>query len=237
MNPNNANLYLIPSTIGTEDPETILPLATLEVIRSLQYFIVENEKTARAFLKTCKITIPQADLVIVELDKHDPRQDMNKMLKPARNGNPIGLLSEAGCPAVADPGSKVVANAHRLGIPVKPLVGPSSILLSLMASGLEGQRFIFHGYLPIDKTERVKSILKIEKDSMQWNVTQIFIEAPYRNNSMMKDLLANLNPDSRLCLAVDLHTETQDIRMMHVRDWKKQIPELHKRPTVFLLLY
>lgn len=237
MNINYANLYLIPSTIGTEDPETILPPATLEVIRSLHYFIVENEKTARAFLKACKITIAQADLVIVELDKHDPRQDMNKMLKPAKNGFPIGLLSEAGCPAVADPGSKVVANAHRLGIPVKPLVGPSSILLALMASGLEGQRFIFHGYLPIDKPERIKAITKIEKDSMQWNVTQIFIEAPYRNNSMMKDLLSTCNPDSRLCVATDLHTETQDIRMMHVRDWKKQIPELHKRATVFLLLY
>lgn len=230
-----ATLYLIPSTLGAEDVSGFLPEGTLTIIRSLRYFIVEDAKTARAFLKTCNIPTPQAELDIRVLDKHDPRQDLNDLLYGLLNGNDVGVLSEAGCPGVADPGAKIVAEAHRRGFTVKPLTGPSSLLLALMASGLEGQRFCFHGYLPIDKGERMKKIQRLEEYARGRKETQLFIEAPYRNNQLMTDLLQYLSGETRLCIAADITTADESIRTLKVKDWKKQKPELHKRPVVFLI--
>lgn len=229
------NLYLIPSTLGAEDVSGFLPEGTLTIIRSLKYFIVEDAKTARAFLKSCNIPTPQAELDIRVLDKHDPDQDLNELLQALHEGNDTGVLSEAGCPGVADPGARIVAEAHRRGYTVKPLTGPSSLLLALMASGLEGQRFCFHGYLPIDKGERMKKIQRLEETARIRQETQIFIEAPYRNNQLLADLLQHLSGDTRLCLAADITTPTEMIRTLRVREWKKQKPELHKRPVVFLI--
>ncbi|CAN5503527.1 SAM-dependent methyltransferase [soil metagenome] len=230
-----AALYLIPSTLGNEDPEYFLPAGTLAIVRKLKHFIVENEKTARAFLKTCKIEHTQAELNIFELDKHDSGQELKTALDAISRGESIGLLSEAGCPAVADPGSKVVALAHQHNMIVRPLVGPSSLLLALMASGLEGQRFTFHGYLPVDRDGRVKALQKLEKDAQMQKSTQLFIETPYRNNSMLKDILSSCFPETRLCLAVSLNTSEEKITTLPIREWKKRNPDLHKQPCVFLL--
>ena len=233
----NAQLYLIPCGLSTDTPpEMYLSASTLDIIRKLKVFIVENEKSARAFLKQCAIETPQAELTIFELDKHDPKQNINSFLDPLKNKIPTGLLSEAGCPAVADPGARVVAAAHKANIKVKPLIGPSSILLALMASGLDGQRFCFHGYLPIDRSERIKTLQQLEKAAQQRNETQIFIEAPYRNNPMLKDLLTACNNETRLCIASNIDTDQESIRTLRVQEWKKQIPELHKIPVVFLIL-
>ena len=228
-------LFLIPSTLGAEDVSAFLPEGTLAVIRSLKYFIVEDAKTARAFLKSCTIPTPQADLDIRVLDKHDPNQDLNDLLFGLTNGNDVGVLSEAGCPGVADPGAKIVAEAHRRGFAVKPLTGPSSLLLALMASGLEGQRFCFHGYLPIEKSERMKKIQRLEEYARGRKETQLFIEAPYRNNQLLTDLLQYLSGETKLCIAADLTTAQESIRTLKIKDWKKQKPELHKRPVVFLI--
>ena len=233
--PKNA-LYLIPCGLGDSLPEDYLSKSTLEIVRKLKHFIVENEKTARAFLKACQIETPQSELVIFELDKHDPKQNINSFLDPLKKGLPTGLLSEAGCPAVADPGSKIVAAAHKANITVKPLVGPSSLLLALMASGLEGQRFCFHGYLPIDRHDRVNKLQQLEKNAQQRNETQIFIEAPYRNNQLLKDILATCNGDLKLCIASNLDTKEEKIKTYYIKDWKKLIPELHKMPVVYLML-
>jgi 16S rRNA (cytidine1402-2'-O)-methyltransferase len=230
-------LYLIPCGLSTETaPELYLSASTLEIIRHLKVFIVENEKSARAFLKQCAIETPQAELTIFELDKHDSKQNINSFLDPLKNKVPTGLLSEAGCPAVADPGARIVAAAHKANIKVKPLIGPSSILLALMASGLDGQRFCFHGYLPIDRSERIKSLQQLERSAQQRNETQIFIEAPYRNNPMLKDILSSCNNETRLCIASNIDTDQEIIRTLRIQEWKKQIPELHKIPVVFLIL-
>lgn len=230
-----STLFLIPSTLGSEDVTGFLPEGTLTVIRSLKYFIVEDAKTARAFLKSCSIPKPQADLDIRVLDKHNADQDLNELLHGLSTGNDVGVLSEAGCPGVADPGAKIVSEAHRRGYPVKPLTGPSSLLLALMASGLEGQRFCFHGYLPIDKGERMKKIQRLEEYARGRKETQLFIEAPYRNNQLLADLLQHLSGETRLCIAADLTTPQESVRTLKIKDWKKQKPELHKRPVVFLI--
>jgi len=228
-------LYLIPSTLGAEDVSLFLPEGTLNVIRSLHHFIVEDSKTSRAFLKTCSITIPQSELIVEVLDKHDPNQNVATLLNPMSDGHSIGLLSEAGCPGVADPGAKVVAEAHRKGYKVVPLVGPSSLLLALMASGLDGQQFCFHGYISIDKTERMKKIQRMEEAAKSRKETQLFIETPYRNNQVFADLVQYLGGETKLCIAVSLNTEEEMIRTLKVKEWKMQMPELHKKPCVFLI--
>lgn len=233
----NPHLYLIPCGLSTDTaPEMYLSASTLDIIRKLKVFIVENEKSARAFLKQCAIETPQAELTFFELDKHDPKQNINSFLDPLKNKIPTGLLSEAGCPAVADPGSRVVAAAHKANIKVKPLIGPSSILLALMASGLDGQRFCFHGYLPIDRSERIKTLQQLERSAQQRKETQIFIETPYRNNPMLKDILSACNNETRLCIASNIDTDQESIRTLRIQEWKKQIPELQKIPVVFLIL-
>ncbi len=233
----NPHLYLIPCGLSTDTaPEMYLSASTLDIIRKLKVFIVENEKSARAFLKQCAIETPQAELTFFELDKHDPKQNINSFLDPLKNKIPTGLLSEAGCPAVADPGARIVAAAHKANIKVKPLIGPSSILLALMASGLDGQRFCFHGYLPIDRSERIKTLQQLERSAQQRKETQIFIETPYRNNPMLKDILSACNNETRLCIASNIDTDQESIRTLRIQEWKKQIPELQKIPVVFLIL-
>ncbi|MBL7925008.1 MAG: SAM-dependent methyltransferase [Bacteroidia bacterium] len=231
----SSTLYVIPSSLGGENVGDFLPEGTLQVIRSLQHFIVEDAKTARAFLKTCNIPTPQAELGIHELDKHHPEQELKELMQALSEGKDTGLLSEAGCPGVADPGARIVAEAHRKGYKVVPLVGPSSLLLALMASGMEGQRFCFHGYLPFDRTERVKKIQRMEEAARSKKETQLFIETPYRNNPLFADLLQTLSGETKICLAVSLTTSHEWIRTLKVKDWKKEKPELHKKPCVFLI--
>lgn len=228
-------LYLIPSTLGAADVSFFLPEGTLDVIRGLTHFIVEDAKTARAFLKSCQMPTPQAELDIRELDKHNPDSALRSVMQALEDGHDTGLLSEAGCPGVADPGARIVSEAHRRDYKVVPLTGPSSLLLALMASGLEGQRFCFHGYLPIDKTERMKKIQRMEESARMRHETQLFIETPYRNNQLLADLLQHLSGETRVCIAVDLTTPGESVRTRKVKDWKKQKPELHKRPAVFLI--
>lgn len=229
-------LYLIPTTLGTATVEAVLPPAVIQQIKLLDEFIVENSKSARQFLKACAIEIPQSQLIIHELDKHNSSVFEKVFFENLLKGKNVGLMSEAGCPAVADPGAHIVAEAHRRNIKVVPLTGPSSILLSLMASGLNGQQFAFLGYLPKEREERKTFIKKIEKESIQKRQTQIFIETPYRNNSMLNDLLNTCNNETRLCIAADITLETESVKTKRVFDWKKNIPDLHKKFVVFLFL-
>jgi 16S rRNA (cytidine1402-2'-O)-methyltransferase len=228
-------LYLIPSTLGAENVNDFLPEGTLNIIRNLKHFIVEDSKTARAFLKTCSLVYAQNELSVEVLDKHDTNQNIAELLAPLKEGFSMGVLSEAGCPGVADPGALVVAEAHRMGVKVVPLVGPSSLLLALMASGLEGQRFCFHGYITIDKTERMKKIQRMEEAAKTRKETQLFIETPYRNNQVMSDLLQYLGGETKLCVAVSINTPDESIRTLKVKEWKQNKPELHKMPCVFLI--
>jgi 16S rRNA (cytidine1402-2'-O)-methyltransferase len=229
-------LYLIPATIAQEPVQWSLPENVLSVIRSLDVFIVENEKTARQFLKSCNITIPQQQLTIFELNKHQGNIFEPSFFQPLLEGRNTGLLSEAGCPAVADPGSHIVAEAHRQNIQVVPLTGPSSLLLALMASGLNGQQFAFGGYLPKERTDRIAMLKKAEKDSAARNQTQIFIETPYRNNALFDDILTALSPQTKLCIAADLNAPEQYLKTMRISEWKKHKPALNKRPAVWLFL-
>ncbi len=229
-------LYLIPATISQESVAWSLPENVLNIIRSLDVFIAENEKTARHFLKQCNITIPQQQLTIFELNKHEGNVFEQSFFVPLLNGINTGLLSEAGCPAVADPGSLIVAEAHRQNIKVVPLTGPSSLLLALMASGLNGQQFAFGGYLPKDRDERIAALRKAEKESALKKQTQIFIETPYRNNALFEDMLAALSSQTKLCIAADLNSENQYIKTCRISEWKKHKPNLNKRPAVWLFL-
>jgi 16S rRNA (cytidine1402-2'-O)-methyltransferase len=228
-------LYLIPCTLGEYPPTQVLPVPVLELIRTLDTFIVENSKSARAFLKACEIPTPQNQLQIFEIDKHDDSQDVSDFISLLVQGKNAGLISEAGVPAVADPGAKIVKLAHQKKIKVVPLTGPSSLLLALMASGMDGQRFTFHGYLPFDKAERIKMLQRLEKDALQYSQTQLFIETPYRNNNLLKDICDTLQPHTRLCVAVNLTLPDEKVITLSIRDWKKQSVDLHKKPTVFLI--
>lgn len=235
-------LYLLP--VGLSSPgddaadwEHWLPAGTRETARRLQHFIVENAKTARASLKALGHATPLRELDIRELPQQLDETILDDMLELAMAGQDIGLMSEAGCPAVADPGALLVRAAHRKHIPVKPLVGPSSLLLSLMASGLDGQRFAFHGYLPAREPERSKALQTLEKDSARLKQTQLFIETPYRNSALFQALLKGCQPSTRLCVASDLTLESESIRTDSIAAWRKTAaPVLDKRPTVFLLL-
>jgi len=229
-------LYLIPNFLG--DPANspvLIPGAQLEVIRPIREFIVENSKNARACLKALNITTPQNEIIVHELDKHNPSQGIGDFLKSAVAGGTIGLLSDAGVPCVADPGSIVVKAAHQKGIKVVPIVGASSILLALMASGFNGQSFTFHGYLPVDAEARVKKLRLIEKDSRERNQTQVFIETPYRNHSLIADILKTCSPQSRFCLACNLTSTDETIISQPIAAWKSIPLDFHKKPAVFLL--
>jgi 16S rRNA (cytidine1402-2'-O)-methyltransferase len=229
-------LYLIPSLLGPEGMPAALPPQVLATVRALTHFVAENAKSARQFLKQVGMPLPLAQLPIAELNEHTGTARIAELLAPLRSGHDVGLLSEAGCPGVADPGAELVAAAHREGVRVAPLVGPSSLLLALMASGLNGQQFCFHGYLPAQRGAREQAIRRLESDSAARGVTQLFIEAPYRNNQLAAALLATLRPTTRLCLATDLMQPTEAIATRTVLGWKAKLPDLDRRPTVFLLL-
>jgi 16S rRNA (cytidine1402-2'-O)-methyltransferase len=233
----SGTLYLIPVPLGeTSSPSEILPAASLNILRELKEFIVENEKSARAFLKSAGTKIPMPELILHSMGKHVSPVEMNSYLNAAKRGGVIGVLSEAGCPGIADPGAKIVQMAHKEGIKVVPLVGPSSILLALMGSGFSGQEFHFHGYIPIDKEERATFIKFMEKETGKYGTTHFFIETPFRNNHMLEDLLKTLDNRTRLCVACDLSLPTEYIRTSTVSDWKHNKGEdLHKRPAVFLI--
>ena len=229
-------LYLIPSPLGESALDTILPEQVRAIAARLDTFVVEHPKTARAFLKQIVTHTPLQQLNLLVLDEHTPETELTTLLAPLLAGKDVGLISEAGCPAVADPGANLVRLAHQKHIRVVPLSGPSSILLSLMASGLSGQHFAFHGYLPVDKAERKKKLLELEQASASRNETEIFIETPYRNRQMLEAILETCGDSTALCVAVDVTLATESIQTKTVAQWKKNLPEIDKRPAVFLLL-
>lgn len=230
-------LYLLPVALGDTPWEACLPPAAREAACRLTRFVAENAKTARAELKRLGHPGPLRDLAIEQIPEPLKPADIERLLAPLLEGHDLGLLSEAGCPGVADPGALLVRRAHERGIPVKPLVGPSSLLLALMASGLEGQRFAFHGYLPQREPERSRRIAELEKESKRLDQTQLFIETPYRNPALFEALLKACAPGTRLCLATDLTLPTESVAMRRIADWRAgPPPALERRPTVFLLL-
>ncbi|KAB1159681.1 SAM-dependent methyltransferase [Tenacibaculum aiptasiae] len=228
-------LYLIPTTLGDTEPLEVMPLSVKKVIEHLDYFIVENEKSARRFIKRITPTKAQSSLQLMLLDKYSDDFETQNYLDICDKGVSIGLLSEAGVPAVADPGATIVKLAHEKGVQVVPLVGPSSILLAMMGSGMNGQNFAFNGYLPIDKSERKRAIKDLEKLSRDKNQSQIFIETPYRNEKMLDDLRATLSPDTRICVACDITLPSEYIKTHTAKQWKSVKPDLHKRPTIFII--
>lgn len=230
-------LYLIPVPLADNAAAKSFTPYLVETINQLSEYIVENEKTARRFLKEAGLTIPQSELVIHDYGKHAREQGLGHFFKGLESGKNVGLMSEAGCPGIADPGADIVAEAHKRGIKVVPLVGPSSILLALMASGFNGQSFTFHGYLPIDKVQRAKRIKELEGYAERFKQTQLFIETPFRNNQMLEEVLRSCKPATRLCIACNITAEDELIKTQSVGDWKKQVPDLHKKPTIFLLFY
>lgn len=229
-------LYLIPTPLGAADTPCLLPHEQTQ-ITGLTDFVVEAEKTARAHLKYLGITTPIRELNLQPLNEHTDPKILPELLKPLQEGRSMGLVSEAGCPAVADPGANLVALAHTHGFEVRPLVGPSSLLLALMASGANGQNFTFKGYLPADKSERNQALKALEQRSQHHNETQLFIETPYRNDALLESAIATLNPATRLCIACDLTLPTQTIISETIADWRKRnpLPNLKKRPTIFVL--
>ena len=228
-------LYLIPTTLGENEPLEVMPYSVKTIVELLDHYIVENEKSARRFIKKITPKKTQSSLIMMKLDKYAKEIETRTYLDLCEQGVSIGLLSEAGVPAVADPGASMVKLAHEKGIQVVPLVGPSSILMALMASGLNGQNFAFNGYLPIDNSERKKEIKALEKLSKEKNQSQIFIETPYRNEKMFTDLKSVLSPGTLLCIAIDISLPKEFIKTYTIAHWKRQSPDLHKRPAIFII--
>ena len=230
-------LYLLPTQLGDTPWPAILPAGTRAIACRLHHFIVENAKTARAALKWLEHPGPLRELAIEQLPEPLAPADIDRLLQPLHEGHDVGLMSEAGCPGVADPGALLVRRSHETGIPVKPLVGPSSLLLALMASGLDGQRFAFHGYLPQREPERSRRIAELEKESHLKRQTQLFIETPYRNDALFAALLAACRPATLLCVATDLTLPGESVATRTVAAWRRLASaEFLRRPTVFLLL-
>ncbi len=230
-----ASLFLIPVTLGETEHSRVLPTYNREVILGIKHFVVENVRTARRFLKKTEPSIQIDELTFYELNKHTSAEDVAGYLSPLAKGESVGVISEAGCPAVADPGADVVAIAQQKGYPVVPLVGPSSILMAVMASGFNGQSFAFHGYLPIDANERASQLKKLEGRVYTENQTQLFIETPYRNNKLAEDLLRICRPSTKLCIASDITCEGEYIRTKTIKEWQGKLPDLNKKPTIFLI--
>ena len=230
-------LYLSPVTLGDDNIAKALPPDVVSIAQKLDTFVVENEKTARRMLGLIKTAKPVRELTLLTLNEHSTEKELPALLAPLLAGKDVGLMSEAGCPGIADPGAKLAELAHRKGIRVAPLVGPSSILLGLMASGFNGQRFTFLGYLPSEKAARVQKLKEVEKTSQKNHETQIFIETPYRNQHMLEDILANCHPETRLCVACNINLATESIVSKPISAWRSSsLPDLHKQPCVFLLL-
>lgn len=228
-------LYLIPNTLGQNNIDNVLPSYNISVAKNLRHFIVENVRSARRFLKMLDRDIVIDDLSFYELNRHTPPDRIAELLLPIYEGHSMGIISEAGCPAIADPGADVVAIAQRKNIRVVPLVGASSIILSLMASGFNGQSFAFVGYLPIDKKARIQRLKQLESRASSERQTQIFIETPYRNNQLVQDMVATLKPDTLLCIASELTADTESVKTLTIAEWAKQQIDINKRNTIFLI--
>ena len=227
-------IYMIPTTLGDSTIDAVIPKDVQQIIIDTKYFIVENIKTTRRFLKKVEREIDIDELQFFVLNKYTSAIDLESFLNPALEGNDIGVISEAGCPGIADPGSDIVSIAHSKNIKVVPLIGPSSILLALIASGMNGQNFCFNGYLPKDRNLRIKKIKELERQAIS-GVTQIFMETPFRNSHLMEDLLKQCSPNTTLCLAADISLENEFIQSKKIIDWKKHTPNLNKRPCMFLI--
>ncbi|HDZ13361.1 hypothetical protein LCGC14_1283270 [marine sediment metagenome] len=232
---DKGKLYLIPVTLGDNEPLEVLPISIKKTVERIDHYIVENEKSARRFIKKISSGKVQSALKVSVLNKFTEIQEIPSFLTPCSQGYDVGIISEAGCPGIADPGSDVVQIAHEKGIQVVPLVGPSSITLALMASGMNGQNFAFNGYLPIDATEKKAVIKRLEKISKDINQSQLFIETPYRNDKLLAELIKVLHPNTRLCVACDITLPTEYILTQTAAAWKKTKLELHKRPAIFIL--
>lgn len=228
-------LYLIPNLLGDTPVEQVLPPYNREIILGIRHFIVEDVRTARRFLKLVDRSIDIDQLTFYTLNKHTNPEEVSSMLKPLEEGSPMGVISEAGCPAVADPGADVVAIAQRKGLQVIPLVGPSSIILAVMGSGFNGQSFAFNGYLPIEPEDRIKTLKKLEQRAYTENQTQLFIETPYRNAKMMADILKACRPQTHLCIAAGLTTKEEYIKTRTIKDWNSKLPQVDKIPCIFLI--
>jgi 16S rRNA (cytidine1402-2'-O)-methyltransferase len=234
MNAKFGKLFLIPTTLGQNEPLEVLPISVKKIVEGLDFFIVENEKSARRFIKKIAPRKSQPSLRIFVLDKYTTEFESKSFIDPCFKGINVGLLSEAGVPAIADPGANIVMLAHQKKVAVVPLVGPSSIILAMMGSGLNGQNFAFNGYLPIDKMERKQKIKGLEKHSKQQDQSQIFIETPYRNQKLFEELKNVLTPATYLCVATDLTLPNEYIKTLTVKEWKNENIDLHKRPCIFI---
>jgi 16S rRNA (cytidine1402-2'-O)-methyltransferase len=228
-------LYLIPTVLADETAAQVLPAQVATQVAALSYFLVENARTARRFIKSVAPAHVIENLRISVIDKDSTEAQIQEALKAVVAGQDAGVISEAGCPGVADPGAEVARLAHKLGIRVVPLVGPSSLLLALMGSGMNGQSFAFHGYLPIERAQRIAAIKALEKQALSQHQTQLFIETPYRNMQMLEDLLTQLQPSTRLCIAANLTAPDELVRTDTVAGWKGKLPQIHKQPAVFLI--
>ena len=228
-------LYLIPSVLAPDTADLVIPEEVRLRVQQLDYFLVEELRTARRFVKSICPEKVIEEQEFVQLNKDTPPEEIEKMMAPLLSGRNAGVISEAGCPGIADPGAEAVKLAHKYGITVMPLVGPSSILLALMGSGFSGQSFAFHGYLPIDRKPRTTAIKQLEKEMRAKDQTQIFMETPYRNNQLLADLLEQLAPDTKLCIAANLTGPDQLIRTRSIKEWQRQLVNLHKQPVIFLM--
>ena len=227
-------LFLIPTILAPDTQETVLPPQIKAVVSELNVFFVEELRTARRFISSLKLNKVIDDLTFYELNKYTPHDQTLSQIKKLKTD--AGIISEAGCPGIADPGAVAVGFAHQLGHKVVPLVGPSSILMALMASGFNGQSFTFNGYLPIDKPLKIKALKDLEQIAKKKHQTQIFMETPFRNNQLLEDILQNLNPETLLCIACNVTAEDEFIKTLPIKEWRKSKPDLHKKPTIFLLL-
>lgn len=228
-------LYLIPTTIGDSGINAVLPAEVSKIVEGLDHFIVENVRTARRFIRKLSATKYIDDIIFYELNKHTDKTEISKYLTVIENGKDIGLISEAGNPSIADPGADIVKIAHIKNVTVIPLVGPSSILLALISSGMNGQNFAFNGYLPINQNERIQKIRALENRSKHENQSQIFMETPYRNMKMLNDILSTCKKNTKLCIAADITLKTEHIKTKTISDWKKNKPDLNKRPAIFII--
>jgi 16S rRNA (cytidine1402-2'-O)-methyltransferase len=228
-------LFLIPAQLGDTDPADVIPEGTIAILRQLEVFVVEELRTARRFLKKAGFTKPFEKVTFLLLNEHTRIEDLSSLIKPALEGRDTGLLSEAGMPCIADPGSELAKIAHQSGVRVVPLTGPSSIFLALAASGFNGQNFTFNGYLPVEREKRNKKIKELEKVSYEKDQTQVFIETPYRNNQMFQSLTEVCRDETLLCLAADLTSPGEFVCVRSIREWRKEKPDLGRRPCVFLL--
>jgi 16S rRNA (cytidine1402-2'-O)-methyltransferase len=232
---SQGNLYLIPCTLGETSPLEVLPFLVKKAVEEIDIYIVENEKNARRFIKNIVPKKSQSSLNINLINKYTDETEIPNMLKPCFDGQDIGVISDAGCPGIADPGAAIVEQAHLQGIKVVPLVGPSSILMAMMASGFNGQNFAFNGYLPIDKRERRKEIKRLERLSEEQNQSQLFIETPYRNNQLLESVLSTLQSQTKLCVACDITLPSEYIKTFTAEEWRNKKVDLNKRPAMFII--